>query len=87
MDRFEAARALGLADADVVEVLEGEHGTEVAVRDGGRRLIREDGVYALDGDPTSAHLRRWVEPQEAAPEPEKKPEPAKKAPARSRAKA
>lgn len=63
MDRFEAARALGLADADVAEVVEGEHGTEVAVRDGGRRLIREDGVFALDDHEGSAHLRRWSPPE------------------------
>lgn len=73
MDRFEAARALGLADADVVEVVDGEHGTEVQVRDGGRRLIREDGVYALDDHLTSAHLRRWEAPKESVPEPVRAP--------------
>ena len=68
MDRYEAARALGVADADVLEVTDAEHGTEVEVRDGGRRLIREDGVYALGDHPATANLRRWPD-TEPAPEP------------------
>jgi hypothetical protein len=68
MDRYEAARALGVADADVVEVAETENGTEVEVRDGGRRLIRDDGVYALGDHPATRSLRRWPD-TETAPAP------------------
>lgn len=58
MDRFEAARVLGLADADVLGVEDTAHGTAVTVRDGGDRLIAEDGVFALTGHPSTAQLRR-----------------------------
>lgn len=59
MDRFEAGRALGLADADIVGVEETEDGTAVATRDGGDRLITADGVFALSDHPATKQLRRW----------------------------
>lgn len=58
MDRYEAARALGLADADVLAVEETEDGTKVTTRDGGDRLITDDGVFALSDHPATAQLRR-----------------------------
>ena len=48
MDRYEAARALGVADADLLAVAETADGVQVEMTGGGRRLIRDDGVYALD---------------------------------------
>jgi hypothetical protein len=65
MDRFEAGRMLGLADADVLGVQETEHGTKVAVRDGGDRLITAGGVFALTDHPATSGLRRW---RQAEPE-------------------
>jgi hypothetical protein len=58
VDRYEAARALGLADADVLAVEETEDGTKVTTRDGGDRLIKDDGVFALSDHPATAQLRR-----------------------------
>lgn len=77
MDRNEAAQALGLATADVVDVEDVEHGTEVEVRGAGRRLITGDGVYRLDDHPGSAHLRTWEAPVEVAEEAEPVKAPAK----------
>lgn len=75
MDRYEAARVLGVADADVLNLAEGVHGVEVDVRDGGRRLIRDDGIYAIGEHPGSAHLRRWknvtVAPESSPAEPDR----------------
>lgn len=60
MDRFEAARKLGLADADVLALEETDDGVRVSVKDGGDRLIAGDGqVYALTGHPATSQLRRW----------------------------
>lgn len=85
MDRYEAARALGVADADVLDVVDTERGTEVEVRDGGRRLIRDDGVYALGDHPATRSLRRWADTEsapdrsadadESAPDADSSPEP------------
>ena len=90
MDRYEAARALGVADADVVFVENVEAGVLVGLRDGGTRLIREDGHFAVDDHPATAHLRRFEaeqdEPEEAEPEdsaPAEKPS-KPKAPAKRR---
>lgn len=58
MDRFEAARRLGLADADVLGVETTGDGTKVTTRDGGDRLITEDAVLALIDHPATAQLRR-----------------------------
>jgi hypothetical protein len=69
MDRHEAGRALGLADADVLGVEETEGGTVVRVLDGSDRLVADDGVFALTDHPATAQLRRWHdEPEAAAPE-------------------
>lgn len=66
MNRYEAARALGVAAADVLDVDQVDDGVAVTVRDGGRRLIRPDGVYALDDHPTTRGLRPWARPAAAA---------------------
>lgn len=67
MDRFEAARYLGLADTEVLDVAETEHGTAVRLRAGGDRLItREDGVFALTDHPSTSGLRRWDGSDEVA---------------------
>jgi hypothetical protein len=67
MDRFEAARYLGLADTEVLDVTEVEDGTAVRLRTGGDRLItREDGVFALTDHPSTSGLRRWEGSEEAA---------------------
>lgn len=58
MDKYQAARALGLADADVLAVEETGDGTKVVTRDGGDRLITDDGVFALSDHPATAQLRR-----------------------------
>lgn len=70
MDRFEAARRLGLADADVLSVEPHEGGTKVLTRDGGDRLITGDGVLALTDHPATAQLRRHRadEDADAAPD-------------------
>lgn len=60
MDRNEAARYLGLADTEVLDVTEVEDGTAVRLRAGGDRLITpDDGVYAITDHPSTAGLRRW----------------------------
>lgn len=85
MDKHEAAQALGVAYADVVSVEDTEHGTRVVVRDGGTRLIRDDGHFAVDEHPATAHLRRF-EPEDDEPaepgddEPEAKPAPKPRSP-------
>lgn len=79
MDRYEAARSLGVADADVVFVEDTEAGALVGLRDGGTRLIREDGHFAVDDHPATAHLRRFEaeedpdEPEDDEPEDKPKP--------------
>jgi len=85
MDKYEAARALGVADADVVFVEDVEAGVLVGLRDGGTRLIRDDGHFAVDDHPATAHLRRYQAPADKpagepeAPEPTAKPKvPAKR---------
>lgn len=63
MNRFEAARHLGLADTEVLATEETEDGTVVRLSAGGDRLItREDGVFALTDHPSTAGLRRWQGP-------------------------
>jgi hypothetical protein len=86
MDKFEAARSLGVADADVVFVEDVEAGTLVGLRDGGTRLVRDDGHFAVDDHPATAHLRRFeAESADVGDaEPEDKPEPKPKAPAKRR---
>lgn len=77
MDKHEAAQALGVAYADVVFVEDTEAGTLVGLRDGGTRLVRDDGHFAVDEHPATAHLRRY-EPEPDEPEdnePEDKPKP------------
>lgn len=74
MDKHEAGRALGLADADVLSVEETEDGARVTVRDGGDRLITDDGVFALSDHPATAQLRRHGADDEAA-EPDDVPDP------------
>lgn len=59
MDRYEAARYLGLADTELLDARETEDGTAVHVKDGSERLITDDGVFALSDHPATAHLRRW----------------------------
>lgn len=65
MDRYEAARKLGLADADVLSVEPVESGTKVTVRDGGDRLVTDEGVFALSDHPATAQLRRHGVDEEA----------------------
>lgn len=59
MDRFEAARALGLADTEVLSAETTPDGTAVRIKDGGHRLINEDGVFALTDHPSTKQFRRW----------------------------
>lgn len=65
----EAARALGLAEPDIREVKPHPAGVEVVGWDGTRRLLAEDGWYALDDHYATAALRRYEEPAEEEPEP------------------
>jgi hypothetical protein len=67
MERGDVARLLSVADADVESFEENEHGLFVTVRDGGRRVVTKDGLFACDGHPANAQLRRWVEPAGEAP--------------------
>lgn len=81
MDKYEAARALGVADADVVFVEGTEAGALVGLRDGGTRLVRDDGHFAVDDHPATAHLRRFeLEPDEPEDEPAEKVEAKPRAP-------
>ncbi|GAA4626630.1 hypothetical protein GCM10023196_035640 [Actinoallomurus vinaceus] len=59
MDRFEAARHLGLADTEVVTVTDTADGTAVRVKDGSERLVTDEGVFALNDHPATANFRRW----------------------------
>lgn len=59
MDRFEAARTLGLADTEVLDVAETEDGTAVRCKDGSERLVTDDGVFALTDHSATANFRRW----------------------------
>jgi hypothetical protein len=59
MDRFEAARTLGLADTEVLDAVETGDGTAVRVKDGSQRLITDDGVFALTDHPATSQFRRW----------------------------
>jgi hypothetical protein len=59
MDRFEAARTLGLADTEVLDVKDTEDGTAARCRDGSERLITDDGVFALTDHPATTGFRRW----------------------------
>lgn len=72
MTREQAARAVGVAVKDVIEVRQGEHGTVVSLRDGGQRLIRGHEVYGYGDHPSVRALRRYVPP---APEPKVEPAP------------
>ena len=67
MDRFEAARRLGLADTEVLDVVQTGDGTAVRVKDGSERLITGDGVFALTDHLATANFRRW----EGSPAPAK----------------
>lgn len=91
MDKHEAARALGVAYADVVWVEDTDAGVLVGLRDGATRLVREDGHFAVDDHPATVHLRRYEAPADEAeepdPEPEAKTEPKAKAPAKRRVRA
>lgn len=84
MDRYEAARELRVADADVLGVEDSEHGTVVEMRDGGRLLIAQTGVFSLSDHAGWRTLRRWEPPAaEAEQEPaeaEEKPAPKPKTP-------
>lgn len=76
MDRYEAARKLGLADADVLAVEETGDGTKVTTRDGGDRLITDDGVFAMSDHPATAQLRRHdANATDDAAEPDDVPDP------------
>lgn len=59
MDRFEAARTLGLADTEVLDAVQTGDGTAVRVKDGSQRLITDDGVFALTDHPATVGFRRW----------------------------
>lgn len=67
MTRDEIARAMSVATADVTSVEETGHGTVVVLSDGGRRLLRDDGVYGLDDHPATAQLRRFVPEPDGGP--------------------
>lgn len=69
MTRDEAARVMGVATPEVTRVeAETEHGVVVAMSSGARRLIGDDGFYALDEHPANTHLRRFRFPvPEVAP--------------------
>lgn len=69
----EAARAIGIAEQDVREVKPHEGGVEIVGWDGTRRLLAEDGWYALDDHFATAGLRRW-EPKAGDDESENEPE-------------
>ena len=74
MDRFEIARALSIAPADVQEFEDTDYGVAVDVRDGGCRLIdRDGGVWALDDHPANRSRRRWEPPAAVAEEDEAPP--------------
>src|SRR5882757_2700324 len=69
MERGDVARLLKVADADVESFEENAHGLFVTIRDGGRRVVTKDGLFACDDHPAGAQLRRWVEPVgESGPE-------------------
>jgi hypothetical protein len=59
MERGDVARLLSVADADVESFEETTYGLLVTVRDGGRRVVTKDGLFACDGHPANAQLRRW----------------------------
>lgn len=59
MERGDVARLLSIADADVESFEENERGLFVDVRDGGRRVVTKDGLFAMDDHPANAQLRRW----------------------------
>jgi hypothetical protein len=67
MELGDVARLLSVADADVESFEENAHGLFVNVRDGGRRVVTKDGLFACDDHPAGAQLRRWVEPAAEAP--------------------
>lgn len=63
MDRFEIARALSIAPADVSDAEHTNDGVVVLVRDGGRRLIDTGGqIWALDDHPANRGRHRWQPP-------------------------
>lgn len=74
MELGDVARLLKVADADVESFEENAHGLFVDVRDGGRRVVTEDGLFACDDHPANAQLRRWpgldLPSAEPAPMPE-----------------
>lgn len=84
MKRPEAARALSIADADVLSVEETEHGTRVACRDGSTRLIAHDGgLYAIGEHPATRSWRQF-EPPAAPARAQRKTPPATPRPAKAR---
>lgn len=83
MERGDVARLLSIADADVESFEENDLGLFVDVRDGGRRVVTKDGLFACDDHPAGAQLRQWVpvakpvvvdEPAEVTAEPEAVPD-------------
>ena len=80
MDIYTASRHLNVAVADVVSVEETSAGPLVELRDGGKRLIRDDGHFAVDDHPATAHLRRFEFEPDEVDEPEDEPEPKPRAP-------
>lgn len=83
MNRYEAARALSIADADVLSLRETEHGVEVACRDGSVRLIAPDGMYALSDHPATRSWRRFEPAPVRTPKPPARARAAKKPPAKA----
>lgn len=59
MERGDVARLLSIADADVESFEENELGLFVDVRDGGRRVVTKDGLFACDDHPANRQLRQW----------------------------
>lgn len=58
----EAARRLGVADADLREVKRHAHGTEIIAWSGAHWLLHDDGrLFALDDHPGTKNLQRWDE--------------------------
>ncbi|GII88268.1 hypothetical protein Ssi03_62580 [Sphaerisporangium siamense] len=56
--REEAARAMGVAPREVNSVTDTQDGAVALMASGARRLIGDDGYYALDDHADNAHLRR-----------------------------
>src|SRR2546425_651707 len=73
MERGDVARLLNVAEADIEAFADTEDGLFVDVRDAGRRVVTDDGVFGCDDHRANRQLRRWggpvIDPSGAAVEP------------------